>query len=96
MSWLVDPFARMHLAAGRARIKRNRIAAGPPRPVRIPERGSGGLCLVHRSTKRPGWWQATFIDEHGEPWLDTEGPAFGPLVRRLTGYGLDWQAAADA
>jgi hypothetical protein len=48
--------------------------------------------LFHRSTRKKGWWQATFFDENMEPWGDSEAPTWERLLDHVR-YEIDWTTA---
>lgn len=50
--------------------------------------------MVHKSTRTPGAWQATFIDDEG-PWGDTERDCWRELLEVLR-YELDWTSVEAA
>ena len=91
-----ESLPELMLRAGRNRIAMRRLAASPPRPMLVPYLGSGWMLLViHRSAKRPGWWQATTWDLEG-PVGDCENPDWTALLEHAHGYGIDWKRATDA
>ena len=83
------------LAAGRRRIARERLVRDGARPIRAPIFG-GGEMLIHKSTRKPGWWQATLFDKDGEPYADSESEGFERLVEHMATAGIDWKSARDA
>ena len=85
--------AELVLRAGRQRIAKDRLKATAS-PLRAPMLGSsGGWLLVHRSTRKPGWWQATSFDASDEPWGDSESQDFARLLDHAHGLGIDWLKA---
>ena len=48
--------------------------------------------LIHPSTRKPGWWQATFFDKEMLPWGDSESPTWERLLEHVK-YEVDWDAA---
>jgi hypothetical protein len=51
--------------------------------------------LVHPSTDKKGWWQATFFDEKMEPWGDSQSPTWERLLDHIR-YEVDWTKAKRA
>jgi hypothetical protein len=96
MRFLSSPFARSYLAAGRNRIQLQRLLKRQqPAPLYIRQR-DGGAVLVHRSTRKPGWWQATFFDSDLEPYADSENDDWAALLDHIHGYDIDWRTAQVA
>jgi hypothetical protein len=61
-------------------------------PLRAPMKG-GGWCMIHKSTKKPGFWQASYFDQNDEPWGDSESQDFGKLLYHASGNGIIWTEA---
>lgn len=51
--------------------------------------------LIHPSTAKKGWWQATYFDEEMEPWGDSESPTWERLLDHIR-YEIDWTEAEAA
>jgi hypothetical protein len=94
----LSPASRAYLASGRRRIALNRLLKADSRPRPLYARVAGGrfTVLVHRSTRKPGWWQATFFDEDLEPYGDTESADWASLLEHIHGDGVDWRTARVA
>ena len=69
------------------RIWRARVVAGGPRVLRIPCRSADHWCITHRSTVRPGWWQASWFDAAG-PFGHSEHADWAALVAHVDGSGF--------
>lgn len=91
----LSPMARAWLRAGRRRIALERIKARGERALRAPLLGGQLTVLVHRSTKRRGWWQATFFDAEGEPYGDSEAERWADLLDHIHGDSVDWCAPEE-
>jgi hypothetical protein len=89
VTWLHDKFAKIRLASGRNAIARRRLQRREPHPF-AAECSGGFIVLVHRSTKRDGWWQATFLDRSGEPFGDSESPQWVALLEHIHLDGVRW------
>ena len=87
-----DPFARARLAAGRERIAFDRLKRRGPCNVTAPMTG-GMSMLIHPSTKRRGWWQASFFDKAGDPFGDQENASWLKLLDGLRLSGVRWRSA---
>lgn len=85
-------FNRLYLAAERRRIARDRLKKKGPHAFKADVLG-GMTVLVHPSTKRPGYWQATFFARDGEPWGDSESPSWEKLLDHIHGDSVDWRTA---
>jgi hypothetical protein len=46
--------------------------------------------MIHKSTSKPGWWQATRFNGRAEPVGHTEAETWIELVRGLRCAGLDF------
>lgn len=86
-----DSFRDLFIAARKNKEARQELAKEES-PIRAPMKG-GGWVLVHRSTKKPGFWQATYFDNNDEPWGDSESPDFARLLYHADGNGIDWLKA---
>ena len=73
------------------RIWRARCVAAGPRVLRIPCRSAEHWCITHRSTVRPGWWQASWFDAAG-PFGHSEHTDWSALVAHVdgSGFGPQW------
>lgn len=79
--------------ASKNRRALDRVRKRSPHPVVAP---SGlGTMLVHRSTRKQGWWQASFFDEHGEPYRHVESPTWQRLLEQVA-LDADWTKAKAA
>lgn len=48
--------------------------------------------LIHPSTTKGGWWQATFFDADMDPWGDSVAPTWERLLDHIR-YEVDWTRA---
>lgn len=85
-------FNRLYLASGRRRIARDRLKKKGPHAFRADVMG-GMTVLVHPSTKRSGYWQATFFGRDGDPWSDSESSDWERLLDHIHVDGVEWSTA---
>lgn len=95
MTFVRDSFALIRLRAGRQAIARRRLQREEPQPLRCRTR-SGWTVIVHKSTRKPGWWQASFFDSEGEPFGDSEAPTWACLLEHISDEGIDWRTVERA
>lgn len=91
MTFPLDRFALIRLRAGRQAIARRRLQREEPQPLRCRTR-SGWTVIVHRSTRKHGWWQASFFDRDGEPFGDSECETWAGLLEHISDEGIDWKS----
>lgn len=87
-----EPKAWSHpafIAAEKERAAFERVAAKAPHAFRADTTDGRWEVLVHPSTKRDGWWQATTF-EAGEPIGDMEDADWRKLLARLRLDRIDW------
>jgi hypothetical protein len=78
--------------ADRQRTALNALLDRDPHPLKAPVHGGRFEVLVHRSTRKPGWWQATFFDDEG-PYGDSESPTWHRLLEHIHMDSVDWTRA---
>jgi hypothetical protein len=64
-------------------------------PHAMTTRAGRYTVLIHPSTAKKGWWQATYFDEKMEPWGDSESPTWERLLDTIR-YEMDWTEAKAA
>lgn len=85
-------FKRLIAVAQRRRTALRDILQHEPHLLQAPLLGGKFTVLVHHSTAKPGWWQATFFDG-AEPWGHTESKSWHELLETIHMDGVDWTAA---
>lgn len=94
----LKPVYQRDLAHGRNDIQLKRLIKrheGAPVPLYVRQR-DGGSVLVHRSTRKRGYWQATFFDEEMDPYADSESRDWAGLLNHIHGWDIDWRTAQVA
>jgi hypothetical protein len=76
--------------AAKNRAALARIKKRPPHPIVAPV--GRHRVLIHRSTRRSGWWQATFFDEEGQPYGHVESSTWRRLLGQVA-MDADWTRA---
>lgn len=80
------------VSAEKSRRALERLKAEGPHPFRAPARRGRHEVLVHKSTRKPGWWQATFFED-GEPIGDSESATWEKLLEHIRLDDVDWEKA---
>ena len=84
--------SKLFLASVRRRIAKDRFKRKGPHAFKADVAG-GMTVLVHPSTKREGYWQATFFDRTGEPFADSESDSWEKLVDHIHMDSVQWNTA---
>ena len=79
-------------SARRRRAALNALLDREPVPLMAPVLGGRYRVLVHHSTRKPGWWQATFF-EGEEPIGDSEAADWPALLEHIHMDSVDWRHA---